>query len=420
MALVDPVCGLGESRLASVLFTDIVGSSEVATRLGNARWTQLLERHHQTAREQLRRPGGAELDTAGDGFLASFASPGSAVRCACDIIASVRPLGLDVRAGVHVGECELIDGKPVGVPVHVGARVAAAARPRHVFVSSTVRDLLAGSQLVFVDEGLHTLKGIDGDWRLYSVAPGATVVRATRIQLCGRLLAEIGGVQVAPRLPGRQGRVLLAYLAVNRNREIRRSELVDALWVDPPPDADGSLNALLSKLRRALGSQRLGGRHTIRLNLERGAWVDVEAAAEALHRAESALARQDWPAAWGAARVTLHIGQRTFLPGEEAPWIDDVRRQLEARYLRSLEITAAASLELGGSELDTAERSARTLIRHAPFSESGYRFLMRVHERRDNPAEALRVYERLRTKLREELGTSPSAATQDLHRRLLA
>ncbi len=122
----------------------------------------------------------------------------------------------------------------------------------------------------------------------------------------------------------------------------------------------------------------------------------------------------------GAARVTLHIGPRTFLPGEEPPWIDDVRRELEARYLRSLEITAAASLELGGSELDTAERSARTLIRCAPFTESGYRFLMRMHERRDNPAEALRVYERLRTKLREELGAAPSAATQELHRKLLA
>jgi len=405
-----------QSQLASLLFTDIVGSSEIAARLGNARWTRLLERHHHAVRDQLRRHDGVELDTAGDGFLASFDSPGSAVRCACDIVESVRRIGLAVRAGVHIGECELIGGKLAGIAVHVGARVAAVARPDHVFVSATVRELLAGSELEFADEGTYTLTGIPGDWRLYSVAPH----HGPRIQLCGRVAVQLDGSQVADRLPGRQGKILLAYLVLNRHREIERSELVDALWLDPPPDVEASLSALLSKLRRALGARRLAGRHTVRLELERGAWVDVEAAAEALHRAESALTRRDWPTAWGAARVTLHIGRRTFLPGEESPWIEEARRELEAKYLRSLEITAAASLELGGSELDTAERSARTLIRRAPFTESGYRFLMRVHELRDNTAEALRVYDRLRTMLREELGTSPSSATQELHRRLLA
>jgi class 3 adenylate cyclase/DNA-binding SARP family transcriptional activator len=406
-------------QLTSVLFTDIVGSSEIASRLGNARWTELLTHHHAVVRDQLGRHGGTELDTAGDGFLASFNSPGDAVRCAREIIAWVRPIGVHVRAGVHIGECEVVDGKPVGIPVHVGSRVAAAARPNQVFVSSTVRELLAGSELGFIDEGTHTLRGIPGDWHLFSLAAGTPPRPSARIQVCGRFLVEIDGTQVGSRLPGRQGKVLFAYIVVNRQREIDRGELTEALWLEPPPDADGSLSALLSKVRRAVGADRLQGRHTIRLTLGGDAWIDLEAAAEALHRAESAQKQGDWKAAWGAARVPLHIGQRPFLPGEEAPWIDEVRRELEVRYLRSLEITASASLELGGSELDTAERSARTLIRRAPFMESGYRFLMRVYDRRDNPAEALRVYERLRTMLRDELGVSPSSATQQLHRGLL-
>lgn len=410
---------MGESRLASILFTDIVGSSETAARLGNARWTDVLTRHHDAVRGELTRYGGTELDNAGDGFLASFSSPGDAVRCARDIIAAVRPIGVEIRAGVHVGECELVGGKPVGVPVHVGSRVASAARPGHVFVSSTVRELLAGAEFEFIDEGQHALKGIPGEWRLFSVG-GSTPTSSARIQLCGRYVVQIDGVQIGGRLPGRQGKVLLAYLVVNRHREIDRGELIDALWLDnPPADADGSLSALLSKLRRALGATRLEGRHTVRLTLERDAWIDLEAASEALHRAESAAKQNDWRAAWSAARVTLHIAQRSFLPGEEAPWIDEVRRELEARYLRSLEITAAASLELSGSELDTAERSARTLIKRAPYSESGYRFLMRVYDARDNRAEALRVYEQLRAMLREELGIAPSGATQELHRELL-
>ena len=406
--------------LASILFTDIVGSTEIAARLGNTRWTELLARHHEAVRDQLEQHRGTELDTAGDGFLASFVSPGDAVRCARDIVTSVQTLGIEIRAGVHIGECELVGGKPAGIPVHVGSRVAGAARPNHVFVSSTVRELLAGSDLEFVDEGTHILKGIPGDWRLYSVAAVPTAQQSARIQLCGRFVVEIDGAQIGSRLPGRQGRVLLAFLIVNRHRELDRSELMEALWPDAlPADADGSLSALLSKLRRLLGTGRIEGRHTVRLNLGPEAWVDLEAAAEALHRAESALKQCDWKAAWASARVTLHIGQRPFLPGEEAPWIDEMRRALETRFLRSLEITATASLKLGGSELDTAERSARTLLKRAPFTESGYRFLMRVYDARDNRAEALRIYDDLRRLLHAELGVAPSAATQELHRMLL-
>ena len=154
--------------LATVLFTDIVGSTEKALALGNARWRELLSEHHNRIRGQLARFRGREIDTAGDGFFASFDGPARAIRCACAITHAVRELGLDVRAGLHAGECELIDGKVGGVAVHIGARVASQAEPGEVLVSSTVKDLVAGSGLGFEDRGLHALKGL-GDWRLYAV-----------------------------------------------------------------------------------------------------------------------------------------------------------------------------------------------------------------------------------------------------------
>lgn len=234
-------------------------------------------------------------------------------------------------------------------------------------------------------------------------------------------MIELAGRRLEHELPGRQGRLLFAYLAANRLRPTSRGELVEALWPsDPPRTAEGSVNALLSKLRRALGAETLVGRSTIRLQLPADAWIDLEAAAEALHRAEAAVAQQDWKAAWGPARVTQHIAQRGFLPGEDAPWIAEVRGRLEELHRRALECVAQASLVLGGVELDTAERAARALVQVAPYRESGYRYLMLVHERRGNRAEALQLYDELRTFLREKLGASPSDETQALHRRLLS
>ena len=148
-----------------------------------------------------------------------------------------------------------------------------------------------------------------------------------RIQLCGRLVIELESRRVEDELPGRQGKLLLAYLAANRLRPVGRDELIDALWPDAvPAGADSSLSALLSKLRRALGPECLDGRSSLQLQLPERSWIDLEAAMEAIHRAESALTREDWPAAWSAARVTQHIARRRFLPGEEAPWIDNLRR----------------------------------------------------------------------------------------------
>lgn len=243
---------------------------------------------------------------------------------------------------------------------------------------------------------------------------------ATRIQLCGRLVAEVEGRRVEDNLPGAQGRVLFAYLVANRRRPSGRHELIDVLWPDEvPADPETALSALLSKLRRALAPAALEGRSSVQLRLPGGAWVDLEAASEAIHRAESAIAQEDWKAAWGPGRVTQHIAGRGFLPGEEGAWVEEERTRLEELYVRALEVTAQASLEIGGAELDTAERAARSLLAKRPLRESGYRLLMEVLHRRGNTAEALTVYEDLRCRLRDELGASPGPVIQDVHRRLL-
>jgi pimeloyl-ACP methyl ester carboxylesterase/class 3 adenylate cyclase len=157
--------------LATVLFTDIVGATEHAARVGDRSWHDLLDSHHALVRRELEHFRGREIDTAGDGFLATFDGPARAVRCACAISKGVRALGLEIRAGLHTGECERMGDKLGGIAVHTGARVAAEARTGEVLVSSTVKDLVAGSGLVFQDRGVQSLKGIPGEWRLFAVAP---------------------------------------------------------------------------------------------------------------------------------------------------------------------------------------------------------------------------------------------------------
>jgi pimeloyl-ACP methyl ester carboxylesterase len=154
--------------LATVLFTDLVGSTDRAVEVGDLRWRGVLEAHHATVRRELERYRGRELDTAGDGFLAVFDGPARAIRAACAIRDGVRTLGLELRAGVHTGECEVHDGKIAGIAVHTGARVASTAAAGEVLVSNTVKDLVAGSGIEFADRGTHQLKGV-GEWRLYAV-----------------------------------------------------------------------------------------------------------------------------------------------------------------------------------------------------------------------------------------------------------
>jgi class 3 adenylate cyclase len=137
--------------------------------LGDRRWRDLLEHHHARVRAQIERFGGREIDTAGDGFLASFDGPARAARCAAAAVDAVAELGLDIRAGVHTGECEVAGDKLRGIAVHIGARVGAEAGPGEVLVSSTVRDLVAGSGLEFTERGAFALKGVPGEWRLYAL-----------------------------------------------------------------------------------------------------------------------------------------------------------------------------------------------------------------------------------------------------------
>ncbi len=247
-----------------------------------------------------------------------------------------------------------------------------------------------------------------------------TAAGETRIQLCGRLKADVEGIHVTPALRGRQGRVLLAYLVINRGRPVSRDELIAALWPHrPPADPSAALRTQLSRLRSALGTASLAGRDAIELQLPDSTWVDIEAADNAIQAAEAALAASEWKQAWAHGNVALNISSRPFLAGFDAPWVEEVRRELGELQSRARESIARGGIGLGGSELAGAERSARELVRTAPFRESGYVLLMRALVASGNTAEALRAYERLRRVLREELGTAPGAEIQALHRRLL-
>lgn len=222
-------------------------------------------------------------------------------------------------------------------------------------------------------------------------------------------------------MPGRQGRLLFAYLAVNRDRVAGRDELAEALWPRGLPSApDLAISALLSKLRRLLPDGAVVGRSQIRLELGRHARVDVEAARDGIHRAEALIAARDWYAATGPTLVAHNISQRRFLAGEEGDWIEELRRELEEIRVRALECTARRSLGLGGPELAVAEHTARRLVDLSPYRESGYAVLMEAFERQGNIAEALWVYESLRGLLRKELGAAPSPTVQRVHERLLS
>jgi class 3 adenylate cyclase len=158
-----------DTILSTVMFTDIVASTQKQASLGDHRWKRLIERHHVVVRDALERWRGVEHDTAGDGFYATFDGPARAIRCAHEVSERVRALGIQIRAGVHTGECELIDGKVGGLAVTIGARIASHAAPSEVLVSQTVKDLVAGSGLTFQEAGEHELRGVPGAWHLFRV-----------------------------------------------------------------------------------------------------------------------------------------------------------------------------------------------------------------------------------------------------------
>nr|MBA3327260.1 winged helix-turn-helix domain-containing protein [Solirubrobacterales bacterium] len=242
----------------------------------------------------------------------------------------------------------------------------------------------------------------------------------TKIELCGPLTVEVAGRRIETVLPSRQGRLLFAFLVLHRERPVRRDELVAAIWPEQPPaDADGALKTLLSRLRRVLGPGILEGRTELCLRLSPEATVDVETAAAAVAKGRAALAAGDPRGACATARAAADITSRGLLPGLDAEWIEQRRRELADLELEALEIIAAAGTVLGGADLSPALRAARTLAERAPFRESGHHLWMEALAQRGDVAEALHVYERLRQRLRDELGTAPSHELAALHERML-
>ena len=253
-----------------------------------------------------------------------------------------------------------------------------------------------------------------------SLPIAARAKERTRIQLCGRLSVEIDGVQFADGLRGKQVPLLLAYLLLNRTRHVGREELIGALWPDHAPiSQDAALRTLLSRLRSALGADALVGRDELILDLPHPVWIDLEAAATEVERAQQALAAGDARTSWALAQVPLNIAGRGLLPGAQALWLEPRRRELEDVRLQALEVVGRSGLIMGGTQLASAARAARTLIDSEPYRESGYVLLMETLEAEGNVAEALRVFDGLRTLLRDELGTSPSPDMMAVHERLL-
>src|SRR3954447_11319181 len=247
--------------------------------------------------------------------------------------------------------------------------------------------------------------------------PPVVVRQATRIQLCGRLIVELQGRRLEDLLRGRQGRLLFAYLAMHRDRPVRRDELAEALWSGKgtPPAYESLLAPPLSRLRKALGPGVLDGRSELHLNLPEDAWIDWEVAPRRVREAREAAPQR----AWEAAKEAVEIAERGLLPGLEAPWIDARRGELADLRVEALEALAAAGLRLGAAAWREAEAAARAAVQAEPFRESSRAVLMEILRARGNVAEALLAYEEVRVLLREELGTSPGSALAALHDQLL-
>lgn len=240
------------------------------------------------------------------------------------------------------------------------------------------------------------------------------------IRLCGRLALEHDGEALEDRLPGLQGRLLLAYLALSGGQATSRGELIDVVWQERlPANPEAALRTTLSRLRGALPEGAIVGRHELSLRIGPEDRLDVEEAEADLQRGRAAAARGDWEAAEEAARSVIEIARAPLMPGHDAPWLDDWRRRLGALAIEALEICASAGVRRENGDLAAAEAAARELVEREPYRESGYLRLMEVQAARQNVAEALCVYEELRKLLREELGTTPGPGVKALHGQLL-
>jgi SARP family transcriptional regulator, regulator of embCAB operon len=244
----------------------------------------------------------------------------------------------------------------------------------------------------------------------------------TRIQLHGQFVVEVDGRSVERNLPGRRGRLLVAYLASHRLSAVDRTSLMEVLWHPAVPTSStaAALTVLLSKCRAALVPIEIRGRGSLQLVLPPGGVIDAAVALHALHEAEAAVGRGHWREAWTHALSALFVTQRRFLSDLDHPWVEEHRRTVQRDHERALTCYAEACLRLGGPELPSAERSARRLVEADPLSETGYQLLMRALVQRGDRAAALVVYEQLRRVLRDDLGVSPSPTTQCLFETILS
>jgi SARP family transcriptional regulator, regulator of embCAB operon len=240
------------------------------------------------------------------------------------------------------------------------------------------------------------------------------------VQLCGRLVVRSGGIELADRLPGAQGRIAFAWLVDNRHRAAPRDALATAIWGEERPAASAqAMRALLSKLRSVIGRDSLPADGLLRLTLSDDVNVDVEVAARAIHDAESGIARHEWERAWIASQIAMNVTRRNFLSGHDGAWVEERRRELGYVYTRALATRATAALELGDTELMTAERAARELVAAEPLSEGAAALLMRALDARGERPAALVVYDEFRLRLRETLGVAPGPQLLALHSELV-
>jgi hypothetical protein len=295
-------------------------------------------------------------------------------------VEAVTKIGLSVRAGVHTGECERIGEKLSGVAVHIGARVCGEAGRSEVLVSSTVRDLLAGSGLAFADRGLRSLRGIPGDWRVYTLErPGDDDTSSAWIQLCGRVAIELDGRRVEHLLPGRQGQLLFVYLAQTGSDPSGAMNDGRALAEPTAQDRGFKSQCVVVEAASLPWDPRLDGRSTLQLQLPERSWVDIEAAMG--NPPCGVGARAEIGRRHGRQRVTLHIAGRPFLRRGCSVGRRSAPQTVGCASVRSRQ-RRWPRLAIGGSELNTAQRCSRTLIIEAPYRESGYRMLMEVLARR--------------------------------------
>lgn len=306
------------------------------------------------------------------------------------------------------------DEQSIGTALRAGARGYLLKGAGRDELAHAIRAVARGQAILDPAAARHALQALSAP------AGAGDAARATRtdVRLCGRLEVAIEGRRVEHLLPGRQGRLLLTYLVLHREREIPRDELVEAVWpLGAPAKADPALRALLSKTRRALGPDALTGKSVVALDLPAPVWVDVEVLARRGDEARRHLEAGAHADALAAAREALEACRHDPLADDDAPWMAELRRDLDIRRAAVHEHLGRAALAVG--ELTAAAQAARAVVKAAPYREAGHAILIRALARQGNTAEALRAYEDLRRRLRDELATAPCEELRALHEALV-